>query len=174
MESPNLTIDFMTQRAITYNFLRIMRNMEYGTVTDFISDAMNECLQKGIISQKASENEVWYKYNIPILEQEPVEMKRPFASLPYIDESEPYKAKAKEYWPFKLKRVELPNGWRLEKGCECGGNISPSTFRIYDDKNTIIVNLEYFPKFNSYDEKPPMEKIMDRIDDNLEKLSKQV
>lgn len=130
--------------ATCYNMLRIGAKINYPTKRNFIKDVLPDCLIKGIITEEASTNPIWAKLEITISDSESVELHNPFQPLRYSDSDTPYLEPPKVYWPYNFKKVCLPNGWSLHKGCECGANMNPSCFILVDDKGNTIETLAYF------------------------------
>ena len=151
------TNDKLLAYAHAYKFLRINAAAEYGdnvnfiNETSFIADNLEKCLNNGIISAGAAADSVWHEHGITVeecsTEELCMEFNNPYSALIYDhvkDQNE-----IKKYWPFPVKRVLLPNGWRLEKGCDCSRNIEPSTFRLIDGtgktiKSLVFLNMEYY------------------------------
>jgi hypothetical protein len=110
-------------------------------------DNMKECLDNGIISKYASNDNVWEEYNINVSDCDQVKMSK----QPHVLT---YDVVEQDYWPYKFKKVNLPDGWKFKMGCECGSNMNPSSFRLFDENGNVVKDLDYFP-------------------DNREELSKQ-
>ena len=143
--------------SININFLLTMSRLGYGTEYDFINDKMDECLINNIISKEASEDEVWSKYNIKIENQEPLLMANKY-SLSYSDSTSRTRC-----WDFDLKKVILPTGWSLSRGCGCGRDMNLSSFTINDDKDNVIKTLSFF-SHNKIKPQSPLMNAMDMLE----------
>ncbi len=149
--------------ATCYNMLRIGAKINYPTKRNFIEDVLPDCLIKEIITDEAGTNPIWAKLGITITDSDPVELHNPYQLLRYSDDktpnpsSEPSSEPSKVYWPYSFKKVCLPNGWSLHKGCGCGTNMNPSCFTLVDDEGNTIETLAYFsdpsdpPPFDIFD-----------------------
>lgn len=138
-------MDFDTIKlyARNYNFLRIERSIHYGTKKDFIKDDMGRCLKDGIISEEISRNSFWNEHNIGIQSCESIELENPW-SLTYTFENDDSKPKNMHVWNIEFKQIILPEGWSLQKGCGCGRNMRPDSFRVFDQDQKCLVMLTYF------------------------------
>ncbi|ARF11846.1 hypothetical protein Klosneuvirus_2_282 [Klosneuvirus KNV1] len=126
-------------QASCFNFLSLMSELGYGSKADFIKDKMEDCLKNNIISKTASEDSVWTEHQILIEDQNQVTPINPHRRLRYDDPTP-----QTQYWEFGFKKVKLPEGWRLEKGCGCGRNMDPSNFSIINANNKTVKTLSYF------------------------------
>lgn len=136
-------LDKLETYALTLNVMLIFAALEFGTKEDFIRFALSDCLSEGIISAEASEHPIWAKLGIEIIECDPIPAYNPYKLLRYIDDKSE-EEKPLGYWKFPLKRVQLPPGWVLHKGCSCGANFNSSSFTLMDDKGNIVETLCYF------------------------------
>lgn len=156
-----------------------MERILYGSHGDFIRDHMSDFLSKNIISKPSSEAHIWKQIPAKFTDlprcaiRDPFEI--PYVALEYhdqtvflnshvgsgtIDYSEthaplphsnhiPYKRE--KLWNIDFVQVELPEGWSLETGCECGAGLDASSF-VIKDGDEIKATASYFPgelRFNS-------------------------
>lgn len=155
----------ITRIAAAYNFLRAINSLYYGTKEDFIKSKMESCLNDSIISAECANNKFWVNRQIEVVESGPVEMKNPHRALKYsLDGSEPAE-EPKQYWRLDFKKVLLPDGWYMTKGCSCGRNFSPDTFCVIDNNNGIVETLKYFSDYRVDEEKSGLERFCDDMDD---------
>lgn len=123
--------DDMYRTALSINFLLLLDKIATNGPRNFIRTDFADCLSKGIITNHAFEDPVFR--GMPFVDIQ-VENKQD-RSLLYKDQ--------KRYWPYKFKRLTLPDNWRLEAGCGCGHNMDPSSFNVmHGDK--IIATVSYF------------------------------
>lgn len=151
--------------TINYNALRAMNAIIYGDDSDFINDKLKECLDHGIISDFAAKDPVWSQYKIVVedckLEEPVMEYKNPYLGLEYTLGEEP--KKPKKFWPYLVKRVHLPPGWKLVKGCDCHTHMVPSAFRLVDDQHKTVKTLSFFDILH-HENKPQRHNVMEMID----------
>ncbi len=147
--------------AKNYNFLRTLNCMAYGTETDFISDKLKWCLEHNIISKECSEDDFWKDFTITNYDED-ITIPDQYTNMTYTDTGT---EKQKSKYKFEFRKVTLPEGWKLEIGCECDRNMNPSNFMVYDSSNKIVKTLAYFPSFDKYNIKHPLLDILDKLDE---------
>lgn len=109
-----IKIDMDLVRSV--NFFLIMNKIESVGPHHFIRTSMEDCLKKGIITKYASENPVFKDFVM-----KPVQVKNNAHIL---------NTDSVVFWPFEFLSVELPSGWRMEKGCGCGRLMDSSSVNI--------------------------------------------
>jgi|SRR5579872_6574580 len=142
MEVSPEEIDKLKMYALCVNFLMISAALEFGTESDFIRFALSDCLASNIISAEASEHPVWAKLGIEMTESEPIPAYNPYKLLRYSNDKT--EEKPLGYWKFPLKKVKLPPGWTLQRGCSCGWNFNLSSFILMDDRGNVVETMYYF------------------------------
>jgi len=132
--------------ARAYNHLRFLARISYGTDDDFIRDVLPGCLQSNIISEFAATDPIWQTPQITIEDAQSVEFINPYKELYYNDSDIPETPVIpKTYWKYDMKRIILPDGWKLVEGCGCGHNFVPGCFALINNLNETVKILNFFP-----------------------------
>lgn len=136
----------LIDHARALNTLIILQRLTYGSKLDFINDHMESCLQQNIIPKECAESANWKKYDIQIIDHEPIEAHMiPFLPCLSFDSKENEKIEPKKiHWKFDFKKILLPDKWYLRKGCSCGSNLNPTQFMLFDDNNVMMNEFVYF------------------------------
>jgi len=159
----NQDIDLKTF-ALAYNFLRIFSDVTYGTKSDFIKDKLQDCLNKGIITEEIANDNFWEQNSIIIHNCDFVDMDSPYGRLTYSVKEDNDSRK----WPFNFKKIILPNGWYMKKGCDCGRNMDPASFTIFNEKDQCLKTFAYFLNTDYEDENfSKIETFFDPLDHNI-------
>jgi hypothetical protein len=148
----NLDSSNLYSFARTHHFMLILQRLCYGTNLDFIKDVMDDCLLNNIISEEATHDPIWTEHKIEIIDTDKIEKHILPSILEYSDDndlSNKHKGKEKVYWDINLKKVNLPIGWTIKRGCSCGHNINQSSFMLINDKNELIKDLCFFNKIDT-------------------------
>ncbi|MCJ7636064.1 MAG: hypothetical protein MUO21_01090 [Nitrososphaeraceae archaeon] len=160
--------------AVAFNYLLAMSALSYGDISDFISDNLKKCLDNGIVSAHAATDPIWMEKEITVEDcsnQEPcMEYNNPFTGLRYNDD--PQTQTAKRYWPYPVKKVNLPVGWKLLKGCGCNSNMVLDAFSLVDNNNNIIKTLSFF-EADDYN-KPKKRDVIEMIDSVFDEMENNV
>ena len=154
---------------INYNFLRAVSALTYGTEEDFTNDKLKQCLNHGIISTYAATNPIWLEQGIIVEDcsnPEPYMIyENPYTGLEYSDQPK----KINRFWPYSVKKVHLPEGWKLEKGCECSSHMMPSAFRLIDYNGKTIKTLSFF-ELDKRLSKPRKQNVIEMIDSVFDEM----
>ena len=152
--------------TINYNFLHALSALTYGTEEDFINDNLKKCLSQDIISAYSAFDPIWLEYGIIVedcTKQEPCMIyENPYLGLKYSLGSDEVQ---NNYWPYAVKKVNLPIGWKLEKGCD---NMVPSAFRLINDNGKTIKTLSFFDDHQL--SKPKTQNVLDMIDSVFDEM----
>lgn len=146
------------------NFIQV-RELCYGSIGDFVRDNLAHYLAQGIVSKECSEMSGWESLPVKFIDIPPIEhfnpLQLPLIALEYNDktisldcsQAEP-QAPIKNYnylslqrtktWDFDVVQVELPEGWVMERGCECGSFMNSSSFMVKHG-DQVKGNFAYFP-----------------------------
>lgn len=145
MEKRYSTKDLYTYASI-FNMMMISEALGYPTKQNFVKDVMYNCLGNNIITKEASMHPIWNTLNIEVVETQPIELNNPYKLLRYSDTP----PDPKTYWMYEFKKVMLPDGWKLKRGCSCGSNLNTSSFSLIDNNGNVIETLAYFNDMNDY------------------------
>lgn len=156
---------------ISYKFLNAMSVLTYGTKEDFINDKLNQCLKHGIISTSSAADPIWLEQGIIV---EDCSKKEPcmIYDNPYLGLLK-YSLGSDEvqynYWPYSVKKVNLPIGWKLEKGCDCSRHMVPSAFKLIDNNGKTIKTLSFFTVDDELN-KPRKQNVLEMIDSVFDEI----
>ncbi len=132
----------------SWNIRIIMEQNIYGEKIDFIQDDMEKCLAENIISKEASEDPIWNELGIEIINCDRVQARKCprllYQPKIYWDDYTDDNKVAK----YQFRKVVLPEGWSLKKGCGCSRKMNPSSFILCDQNGKEQKTLTYFPNFD--------------------------